>query len=216
MAVLFSWDACEKDRFESIRRGADFDALVTTIRAIGLKKPVGPDRAPVLLFTLRPENIDQLVGTITLAARSGIRRVTVNLFRRADGADWTAACREDIYSSMELAQSEAARVGVDLALPDHLGAEVVTCLAARSCAGNGCSFAFTQAVVRYNGDVTPCNMMNPYLYGNIRERGFMGIWNDAEAKTFRECANTPNRHPVCCQCYYVDLKRYASPIPASA
>jgi radical SAM protein with 4Fe4S-binding SPASM domain len=206
--ILISWDACEAGLFEYIRRGADFDALTNKLRIIARHINICGDCMPVLLFTLRAENIYQLPATITLAARNGIRRLTVNMFKRPDNLDWTGAYRARIEECFERSSITAACEGVDLALPDHIGNTGYLSKDLRQCSGIECPFPKSQVVIRHNGDLTPCNMMNPYLYGNIKEREFSGVWNDAEAKAFRELNQTECQHPFCRDCYYVNVNTH--------
>jgi sulfatase maturation enzyme AslB (radical SAM superfamily) len=40
--------------------------------------------------------------------------------------------------------------------------------------------------VLYNGDVTPCNMFNPYIYGNIYQSSIDEIINSKEFEWFKK------------------------------
>lgn len=48
--------------------------------------------------------------------------------------------------------------------------------------------------MRYNGDLTVCNMLNPYIYGDCRYYPFEKIWNGLNANMFRFFVNTKFRH----------------------
>jgi radical SAM protein with 4Fe4S-binding SPASM domain len=202
--ILVSWDGCTRDTFEGIRRGADFGSMVEKLPLLTrvADRTGAPD--PPLLFTIRPENILELSGTVSLAARAGVRRIIVNTFKDGTGSDWVSSRSADIREAFAGASVRALAEGVSLALPDHIGKEPFLSDDAYACSAGGCTFPSTQAVVRWNGDVTPCNMLNPYLYGNIEERGFEGCWNGPEARTFRTMTEN---HPYCEDCYYVDVTR---------
>lgn len=214
--VLVSWDGCTPETFEHIRRGSDYGELSRKLPLIAerARKRGAPD--PVLLFTLRPENTDELAGTVSAAASFGVTRLTVNVFKSPDGADWTAPMREEICAAFAEAEEVAVRRGVRFCLPDHLGEKRVSSTEAHRCSDSGCTFPWTQVAIRWNGDIIPCNMMNPYCYGNMRSRTFAESWLGPEAGAFRDMANTGNRHPYCAHCYYVDTTRRAVAWPSIA
>ena len=200
-ALLLSWDAADSETMARIRRGADYHEMCRKLLRIARKAEHNHCMPPVLLFTFREENMSHLGPVVRHAGETGHVRVTVNMFKRPDNHDWTAHHRQRITEVFAEAQETALRQGVDLALPDHLGDVPVQLASTRPCPGSSCTFPSEQVVIRHNGDVTPCNMLNPYLYGNLHRRSFACIWNGAEAKLFR---NSCGRHPYCRQCYYVD------------
>jgi radical SAM protein with 4Fe4S-binding SPASM domain len=157
-----------------------------------------------LLFTLRPENISELSPTVELAEATGVEQLTVNVFKKRDNSDWTIPYRSEILNAFNDAEECAARTGIKLILPDHLGDYPVVSRAAHKCTVASCLFPWTQVAVRWNGEITPCNMMNPYRYGNLDRMPFEAVWNGPEARTFRQLANGNERHPYCRSCYYVD------------
>ena len=205
--VLVSWDAASEAAFRAIRRGADFEELSAKLPWVAERAAARQSTPLVLLFTLRPENVGELVATVEMAAKRGVRRFTVNVFMRPDHVDWTLERRSEVVAAFDEAAEAADRLGVELVLPDHLGEMRVASAHAHRCSASGCGFPWSQVVVRWNGDLTPCNMMNPYCYGNIDDRGLEGAWNGPEAGCFRDNANTANRHQWCRGCYYVDPQR---------
>ena len=40
-----------------------------------------------------------------------------------------------------------------------------------------CEKPWKEVYIRYNGDLTVCNMLNPYIYGNLKNYSFESIWN---------------------------------------
>ncbi len=200
--ILISWDACEAGLFEKIRYGADFRTMRFKLPHITAKAKQYKAPYPVLLFTFREQNMNQLEGTLHLAAEAEIRRVTVNMFKQTDNSDWTISYHKQIREIFEKAEDLAARLNIDLALPDHIGDESFHSSCSCSCFKK-CPFPYEQVVIRYNGDLTPCNMMNPYVYGNISQSKFSMVWNSPEAQIFREFSGTSYLHSYCSYCYYV-------------
>ena len=205
--VLVSWDGSTATTFQRIRRGSDFEALRAKLPRLASSAAAGGAPAPILLFTLRPENLGELIDTVALAADTRIEQLTVNTLKLDSGLDWTASHRDDIRRAFDRATERASTEGVRLVLPDHIGDETVRSDAAHHCSSSGCPFPWTQVVVRWDGTLTPCNMMNPYMYGSLGARAVEATWNGPEARAFRGRANTPGRHPFCDGCYYVDPNR---------
>lgn len=201
--LLVSWDAATAPVFEAIRRNANFSDLLPRLHEVAAAAARHTLPPLVLLFTLRPQNVGELVGTVELAARAGVRRLTVNVFIRPDHTDWTQHRQGEIAAAFAGASTMARREGLHLILPDHLGAAPVESPDAHRCSASGCGFAWSQVAVRWNGDVTPCNMMNPYTYGNLERADFAAVWNGPEARCFRGRSNSGGRHPWCSGCYYV-------------
>jgi len=203
--MIVSWDACSAELMHKLRKGSDFWPMVKKLKAISKAARDFGSPDPVLLFTLRKENMHELEGTIRLAAECGMRALTVNIFKYNDNRDWTAEIRREIVEVMLACEKTSSKLGVKLSLPSHLGGDPLGLNASCKKARGKCALSATEVVVRYNGDITPCNMMNPYVYGNMEERGFSRSWNDTEAKTFRHFSGTQQAHPFCKDCYYVDV-----------
>jgi radical SAM protein with 4Fe4S-binding SPASM domain len=205
--ILVSWDGCSAPVFEAIRRGADFGTLCQKLPRLAEHAAAIGAPDPVILFTLRPQNLHELPGTVDLVSRLGIRHMIVNTLRVRDGLDWTGPYRSNIQCVLALAAETATVRCVNLVLPDHVGGEPVRGPYVHRCSTDGCRFPFTEVVVRWDGEVTPCNMMNPYSYGHIAAHGFDACWNGPEARAFRRLANTAKRHPHCDGCCYVNFRR---------
>lgn len=201
-ALLLSWDAATKETMARIRRGADYDSMLRKLPVLAQRAEQNSCPRPTLLFTLREENVDHLPDVVTLAAQAGRLRVTVNVFRRHDHRDWTAPHRTRLTDLFGAAAALAESNGVELALPDHLGEARLTGRFCQPSPGSSCAFPATQVVIRHNGDVTPCNMLNPYLYGSLRQKSFDSIWRGPEAAAFRRLCGS---HPYCRYCYYVSV-----------
>ncbi|MBD3215110.1 MAG: SPASM domain-containing protein [Candidatus Lokiarchaeota archaeon] len=66
-----------------------------------------------------------------------------------------------------------------------------------------CQNPWEEVYIRYNGDLTPCNMLNPYIYGNLNNSDFVDLWTGLNAELFRKFLNSENRHQYCQDCYYL-------------
>ena len=82
---------------------------------------------------------------------------------------------------------------------------VVNVLSAVSGAG------WREVLVRWDTEVTVCNMFNPFSYGVLRQPGverdvpsrFRRLWHGPNARLFRSMINTDTTHPYCRDCYFL-------------
>ncbi len=163
---------------------------------------LGRSRQMHLLYTLQPGTERELPGVVELAARWTIPSVVVNV-AKLPSRDWLTRVEGPALDAFREADEAAARLGVRLSLPDHLGGRRIDLPSAMPSAASGCDRPFKEVVIRWNGDVQVCNMFNPYLYGNVTLGSFHQSWNGAFAAAFREQFKTEPGHPYCNGCYYL-------------
>ncbi len=202
--LLVSWDAVTPRVYETLRRPARFEAQLAKLRHLGARaRTEGRSSDMHILFTLQGANIGELAGVVDLAGEHGIPNVVVNVVKAPSGG-WMARRGPDIAASFEVAAERAAARGVRLFLPSRLGGEAVERPEALPCASEGCDRPWREVVVRWNGDITVCNMFNPFTYGHWRRHGLDAAWNSPMAGAFRQMVNTERRHPYCVDCQYID------------
>lgn len=201
--VLVSWDAATPSVFEKLRRPARFESLLAKLRTLSQLADSAKLRDHLhLLFTLQRGNIDELPAMVRLAADVGIPNVLVNVVKLQDEG-WIAAVAPRIESAIDYARVESDRTGVHLTLPDHIGPLRLHGSGVLPSCAVGCDRPLREVVIRWNGEVTVCNMFNPYTYGHLLRHGFERCWNSSLAQAFRKLENTPKRHPYCEGCHYV-------------
>jgi radical SAM protein with 4Fe4S-binding SPASM domain len=202
--LLVSCDAATPAAYEATRRGAKFDDFVRNLHLVaGAASRVGRRSDVQCIFTLMAHNIEELPGTVALMAAAGAGGVVVNVVKEDAPGPWLRDRRPAILEAFRAAQRKAADANVALRLPDHLGVEPVRELPTSRSSWRDCPVAWQEVVVRYDGDLTPCNMMNPYLYGNVFEAPFAESWNGPTARLFRLGLSCGHRHPYCEGCYYL-------------
>ncbi|MBD3340608.1 MAG: hypothetical protein GF353_15985, partial [Candidatus Lokiarchaeota archaeon] len=162
---LISCDATSAQLFESIRRGAHFKIFRKNLRYIG-KNVSNPPQAQ-LIFTLMELNIKEIKKTVEFAAEMGLGGVIVNVVK-SDSSEygWVSQNIDKIKMEFEQAHVMARSRNIALKLPDHVGKFAIhEGISNLSCQFQ-CDNPWNEVYVRYNGDLTACNMLNPYLYGN--------------------------------------------------
>jgi radical SAM protein with 4Fe4S-binding SPASM domain len=201
--ILVSWDAATPKRFEALRRPARWDEQRARLELLGkMAGQAGLSDHVHLLFTLQRANVGELSGMVRLAAEAKIPHVLVNVVKLSNEG-WIDSARPDILRSVDEARELAHRMAVRLTLPDHIGGVALVGEGVLSTAARGCDRPHKEVVVRWNGDLSVCNMFNPYTYGHLERHGFDRAWNGSLAHAFRRLVNGPTKHPYCEGCHYV-------------
>lgn len=201
--VLVSWDAATPDLFERLRRPARWAVQVERLRLLGhLGTSRGVSDHLHLLFTLQRANVCELPGMVRLAADAGVPNLLVNVVKLRDDR-WVDEVRPTLEAAVEDARRCAAALGVRLLLPDHVGPMLFHGNGVLPTAASGCDRPHREVVIRWNGELTVCNMFNPYTYGHLVRHGFERSWNGSLAHAFRAMVNGPYKHPYCEGCHYV-------------
>lgn len=202
--VLVSWDAATPRLFEALRRPASFASTWASLRALGsAAAAAGRSDHLHLMMTLQRANFSELAGVVELAAEAGVPHVVVNVIKLADES-WIERHWGAIEAAIARAREVATTRGIRLFIPDHLGHRSLHVGASPTPTTRGCDRPWNEIVIRYNGEIGVCNMFNPYVYGHVNRHGVDGAWRGPLAHAFRKLVNTPDRHPYCEGCYYLE------------
>lgn len=200
--ILISWDAAQPSLFEQLRRPARWAELTERLgRIADLVRTRGRGRCS-LIFTLQKANIGELCGVTELAGRLGLSAVQMNV-AKTPTTRWITDKIDDILDDVADAAKIAAEGSVELFTPAQIAGVSIQSGSRTHVASSGCRAPWDEAVIRWNGDVQPCNMFNPYVYGNIHRSPFDEIWRGAFAQVFRNKLNTAEHHPYCRGCVYM-------------
>ncbi|MBK9032267.1 MAG: SPASM domain-containing protein [Myxococcales bacterium] len=201
--VLISWDAATPALFERLRRPATWAEQRMRLETLSaLAAGHGTADHLHLLFTLQRANVGELPGLVKLAADVGVPSVLVNVVKLQDER-WVERAQPEIARAVDLARELAQTLGVALTLPDHIGGLSLCGPYVLPTSARGCDRPRKEVVVRWNGEITVCNMFNPYAYGHLERHGFERSWNGSLAAAFRRLVDGPDQHPYCDGCYYV-------------
>lgn len=201
--VLVSWDAATPVLFERLRRPARFEVQFAKLRKLSELAQAARLRDHLhLLFTLQRGNIAELPAMVQFAAKAGIPNVLVNIVKLQEES-WIGAVAPQIEASVCSAREAARGQGIHLTLPDHIGALRLQGAGVLPSSASGCDRPLHEVVIRWNGEISVCNMFNPYTYGHLGRHGFERCWNGSIAQAFRKLVNTAQKHPYCEGCHYV-------------
>jgi radical SAM protein with 4Fe4S-binding SPASM domain len=199
--VAVSFDGADAETFESLRRPAKWDAIVSVIYDLIDFKRKHSTGTVSILFTFQRGNIGHLAPLTQLFASTGLDNVIVNA-AKLDNNAWLLNGIDLIRNDAKRALAIASEKSLRLFLPDQLFGQVLDFPEATRTCSSGCRMPWQEIVIRWNGDVQVCNMFNPYTYGNLHLNSVRDIWNNAFATLFRTMVNTPRRHPYCVGCVY--------------
>ncbi len=200
--VQVSVDAASKSVFEQVRKGARFERVIETVRALVARRASGgPTVSLAMVLTAR--NLREAGGVVELAAELGVDWLVLQTFlsdwgkedmrarNRAVQLDRDAEpVRQAIASAVEVAEREG--VALQVSYSDHLSAE------------NPCAWPWTGAYVAANGDVVPCCVVadsDVVKMGNVFEEGFAEIWNGEAYRTLRAQIRDGTPPAFCQNCY---------------
>ena len=195
--MFISMDSPDPERLSAIRRRAKYGKIVANIERLASQ-----ESRPFLVFTLQEENFDDIVPMARFSAERELHFL-LNVVRRDEGI---AVFREKVNSRLDalrLALAEVTQLYRDRAvrcfLPDRVqGFEVGSQESQKTYGGRTrCPAIERELCVLFDGTVTPCNMFNPYVYGNIAGSSLASIRAGAPFQWFAE---NHKEHPYCSNC----------------
>ena len=199
---LISCDSSSSQLFKSIRRGASFTSFKKNLKYIGTN--ISNPLQGQIIFTLMECNIPEITKVVDLAAKMGLGGVIINVVKVGSNQNgWMYQQFENIIEQFQKAYDLADSFNVVLKLPDHIGNLPINKNISNLSCQLHCNNPWEEIYIRYNGDLTVCNMLNPYIYGNCQNDSFEEIWKGLNAELFRTFVNTKYRHYYCKDCYYL-------------
>jgi MoaA/NifB/PqqE/SkfB family radical SAM enzyme len=166
--LYFSMDSTMKSKLESIRKGIKAERLIQNIKSVQEMK-----KRPFIIFTVQEENIDEIVNIAEFALSMNCN-IIYNVVRRDVGiepfVELVKQKKDEILSSFLVVKEMYSMSLLNSYIPDQMAGvvlfenETATCGTTEECPN-----IKTELCILYNGDVTPCNMFNPYIYGNIND-----------------------------------------------
>lgn len=179
--LIVSVDSANKDDYESIRKGSNYELLISRLNKI---------RNCHIIFTLQKRNLDQIesVGKFAVEHQFGF---ILNVIRVDDPFYKTEFNKLlDEKWDIILHQLKTLHQIIEwdsLFIPDQIwGRKILDNLATTITNWSFpiCPNIREELMISYNGLVYPCYMFNPYVLGNIYENSLEEIWNSIKRKEF--------------------------------
>ena len=203
--INISVDSADKEMFESIREGANFNLIIENIvrltRTSFRKK--GPDIS--IWFVLMKDNLGELPSVIRLAKKVGIKKVCAQMQHNwgvQSGVNAETVGIKNVISVIREAKKIAAEKSVSFEyvnIPD-------------SHTKRACKWPWKACYITAEGFITPCCLQgaNPEIinFGNILNTAFDDIWNNQSYQDFRTKLKSKTPPEICrgCTAYFRKIK----------
>lgn len=203
-SLSVSLDGATKETFESIRRRASFEGVLSNLRKVaGYYREYGinPYRL-CLLMTVQRGNLHEVPGVVRLARDLGLINVRLSpCYGPAPYALHGAYPAGEIRRTADEALRLGKEYGIKVDLVGTFGSaeEKGLSLALRQ----RCDHPWTMLHVTADGSLGPCcHLIDPPLrLGRLGEGGFTAAWNSTGFQLFRKLIHTQNRHCFCDRCF---------------
>ena len=211
-----SVDGATKETYERIRRGAKFETVIKNIKLLqAIKRKHKSTKPAVMLnFVMQPDNIDELLDFIDLAAELQVD--SVNLIHQILFAE-DCFDNESLFDRknstnkvLQEARQHAAKLGVFLiAPPDFAVNEDGNTINTEQNSDNDghdkcrpiCINPWREIYISADGSIFPCTFwMNQPPMGSLTKQSFREIWNCTEYRKLRNELSSGNLRHSCLIC----------------
>lgn len=201
VTLYISCDSPNLKKLAKIRRKLNTEIFINNLHYI--KENRKREQKIFIIFTIMDINYRDLPQMIQFAKKYSLDGVIGNMVKGEDNR-WKTQKYDELIKVFDEAYEIARRENVLLKLPDQIEGKKIDRKYVSQSNHNMCLQYTEEAFIRYNGDVCPCNMMNPYIYGNINRKSLFEAINSPNAKLFYNIVNTKYKDPYCEYCYYLD------------
>ncbi|MCI4668945.1 MAG: radical SAM protein [Bacteroidia bacterium] len=195
--LFISMDSSDPSELATIRKGAKFQFIEENVKRLN----VLPNR-PFIIFTIQETNIHRIYD-IAKFAFSNNCQMLFNTIRRDEGIE---PFIELVYKQSTTITEQFERVAelysnstLQCLYPDQLAGIELGVAKPTQTHGTmqSCPALDKELCIFYDGTITPCNMFNPYVYGNIFKQSLEEIWNGQERLEFLK---SHKNHYYCKNC----------------
>lgn len=195
--LFISMDSPFEDKLVEIRKGAKFEYMIQNIEQLKKTK-----KRPFIIFTIQEENLLQIFDMAKFA-RDNACHIIYNTIRRDEGIErfvnLVNVHKNEMVDQFEKVSEWYSESSLDAHFPDQLAGVHLKMKQANQTNGSmsSCPMLEKELCILYDGTVTPCNMFNPYVYGNILEQDLKEIWNGEKRTNF---LSSHKQHYYCNNC----------------
>lgn len=195
--LFISMDSSEAEELTAIRKGARFQFIEENIKYI---KDLS--NRPFIIFTIQEANIHRIYDIAKLAF--GYKcQILYNTIRRDEGIETFVEMVQEQNQSISEQFQRVTELYSNSALqclyPDQLAGVQLKVTKPTQTHGTmqSCTALNKELCIFHDGTITPCNMFNPYVYGNIFKQSLNDIWNSKERLDF---LTSHKNHYYCQNC----------------
>jgi pyrroloquinoline quinone biosynthesis protein E len=202
VSIIVSFDGADKNTFEDIRRGSDFDYICGRLEVLSkVYADVPVFESPEVYTSVQKDNQHQLLAIARLVHSLGIRRMGFGLVTEPAecAVETNRNLRNEIEKTAEFLDSHnmlnslyPTKVG------DYLwwGNQYVS--KDNFIVDTSCNAPFINASIAYNGDVFLCCSFGEFV-GNVNNKSFLTVWKSARYNELRQEVNSDRNMPDRCK-----------------
>lgn len=200
--VTVSFDGANKETFEYIRRGSNFEHICGNIeRLVESYKGVVSYQAPGIYVSIQKDNVNQLRDIAKLAYELGIKRMGFGLV--TSPPEYAPEINNDLREEIEGAAKFLDEHGMlnDLyptRVGDYLWSGNQYIHKDNFILNSICNAPQISASIGYNGDVYLCCNVGEYV-DNINTKSFLELWSSKRYDELRYNVNSEGYMPMRCR-----------------
>jgi radical SAM protein with 4Fe4S-binding SPASM domain len=200
--VTVSFDGADKNTFENIRQGANFEKICNNLKSLA-KAYLGVtiNKSPEIYTSMQKDNQNQLLAIAELAYSLGIRRMGYGLLTAP--IEYAAEMNDDLRLEIEKTAEFIDNNGMLNSLyptkvGDYLWHGNKYVHKDNFIVDTSCNAPLVSASIAYNGDVFLCCNIGEFA-GNLQDKTFKDIWNSKKYNELREAVNSNANMPEKCK-----------------
>lgn len=206
--ILISFDSCNKENYEKLRFGADFEEVVANIkRLIGLKKK-RTSRLPLISFnvTLNKDNIAEIRELIDFCLKEfNIAPTFTTMYTYGKDTLKSRMVNKSFVDHIKASYLYAEQIKMP-SLSENLKAVYNKAFTA-DFSGEPCFWPYYTTNVSWDGKVYPCCVFFDCqtVLGDFNQQSFKEIWNGKAYRQFRRTLlGGRSAIPLCANCSISD------------
>ncbi|WP_163217634.1 radical SAM protein [Bacteroides sp. 224] len=182
--LFISMDSPKANELSAIRKGANFQFIESNIKQLKTLR-----NRPFIVFTIQETNILRIYEMAQFAFENNCH-ILYNTIRRDEGiepfVDSVKLNYQTIIEQFKQVRKLYENSNLQYLYPDQLAG--IKLKAERQTKTHGsmkqCPALDKELCILHDGTITPCNMFNPYVYGNIFNQSLSEIWESKERNVF--------------------------------
>jgi MoaA/NifB/PqqE/SkfB family radical SAM enzyme len=186
--VFVSFDSTKKELLEKIRFGCRYEQVVSNIDRLREHKT-----RPFIICTLQMDNIEEIeaLGHFAFEKNCSIIYNSIRSDDESTIADYHDYIRnhvDEVAASFNHIAELYTDSGLQCLIPDQIGGITINSKGKTTTHGtmSHCPAINNELCILFDGTVTPCNMFNPYVYGNLSTSTLEEILLGAKYANFKK------------------------------
>ncbi|MFW6015936.1 MAG: SPASM domain-containing protein [bacterium] len=182
--LFVSIDSPDKNELESIRYNCDYGLIMNN-----LKRLSDMQIRPFLVFTIMEDNLNRIYDIANFAITNDLN-IIYNTVRYDDGmeefTELISQNIEEIKTQFNKVESLYLDSNLKCIYPDQISGINLELEASTKTYGDSrsCPSLNSQLCILYDGLVSPCNMFNPYIFGDLKVQSLEEIWSSDKRNYF--------------------------------